>query len=111
MGKYRTPYVSIVVYAVIILIFAVLGNFRWNAMLSAASRLAIYGAMALAVPILRRRHDNKAQFQIPLPYLFAGLALLFCLVLITQMGRGEFYVVAATCGLALMNWIFVRRKQ
>ncbi|HTQ95298.1 MAG TPA: APC family permease [Candidatus Acidoferrum sp.] len=109
--KYRTPYVSILVYAAIVFIFAVLGDFRWNATLSAASRLAIYGAMAIAVPVLRSRHDDKAQFQIPVPYLFAGLALLFSVVLLTQMGRNEFLVVAATCILALLNWLFVRRKQ
>jgi amino acid transporter len=108
-SKYRTPYFSILLYAAIVFTFAALGNFRWNAMLSAVSRLAIYGAMALAVPILRGRRDGKAQFLLPAPYLFAGLALLFSVVLLTQMGRGEFYVVGTTCGIALLNWIFVRR--
>jgi APA family basic amino acid/polyamine antiporter len=109
--KFRTPYMSIIVYTAIVFIFAALGDFRWNATLSAASRLAIYGAMAIAVPVLRSRHDGKAQFQIPVPYLFAGLALLFSVLLLTQMGRGEFLVVSATCVLALLNWLFVRRKR
>jgi APA family basic amino acid/polyamine antiporter len=107
--KYRTPHFSILLYAAIVLVFAVLGNFRWNATLSAASRLAIYAAMALAVPVLRGRRDDQAQFRLPVPYLFAGLALLFSAVLLTQMGRGEFYVVAATCAIALLNWMVVRR--
>ena len=107
--KYRTPYVSIVLYAVLVFVFAALGSFRWNAMLSAVSRLAIYGAMALAVPILRKRDDGKAQFRLPVPYLFAGLALVFSMVLLTQMGRGESYIVGATCAIAFVNWILVRR--
>src|SRR5208337_3422213 len=107
--KYRTPYFSIILYALIVFVFAALGNFQWNAMLSAVSRLAIYGAMAIAVPVLRSRRDGKAQFLLPLPYLFAGLALLFSVILLTQMGRGEFYVVGTTCAIALLNWIFVRR--
>jgi len=107
--KFRTPYVSILFYAVLVFSFAALGNFQWNAMLSAVSRLAIYAAMALAVPVFRSRHDGKAQFLLPAPYLFSGLALLFSIVLITQMGRGEFYVVGATCAIALLNWLFVRR--
>jgi basic amino acid/polyamine antiporter, APA family len=106
--RFRTPYVSIFFYALAVFVLAMLGDFRWNAMLSAVSRLAIYGAMALAVPILRRRGDRQAQFRLPAPYLFSGLALLFCLVLLTQMGRGEFYVVGATCLIALVNWYFVR---
>jgi APA family basic amino acid/polyamine antiporter len=107
--RYRTPYFSILLYAVLVLIFSALGNFQWNAMLSAVSRLAIYGAMALAVPVLRMRHDGKAQFLLPVPYLFAGLALLLSIVLLTQIGRREFYVVGTTCAIALLNWIFVRR--
>ena len=107
--KYRTPYFSIILYALIVFVFAALGNFQWNAMLSAVSRLAIYGAMAIAVPVLRSRRDGKVQFLLPVPYLFAGLALLFSVILLTQMGRGEFYVVGTTCAIALLNWIFVRR--
>jgi amino acid transporter len=107
--QYRTPYASILLYAVIVFVFAALGNFRWNAMLSAVSRLAIYGAMAIALPVLRKREDGKAQFLLPVPYLFTGLALLFSIVLLTQMGRGEFYVVGTTCAIALLNWLLVRR--
>jgi amino acid transporter len=95
-------------YAAIVFVFAVLGNFQWNVTLSAVSRLTIYGAMALAVPVLRRRHDDKAQFRLPAPYLISALALLFSVVMLTQMGRGEFYVVTATCAIALANWLFVR---
>jgi amino acid transporter len=109
--KFRTPYFSILLYAAIVFVFAGLGNFQWNVQLSAVSRLTIYGAMALAVPILRRRKDGKAQFLLPAPNLFAALALLFSIGLLTQMGRGEFYVVGTTCAIALLNWIFVRNKS
>ena len=107
--RYRTPYVSIVVYAVLVFAFAALGNFEWNAVLSAVSRLAVYGAMAVALLLLRRRSDRQAQFVLPAPYLFAGLALIFSLVLLTQMGKGEFAVVSTTCVVALVNWLAVRR--
>jgi APA family basic amino acid/polyamine antiporter len=107
--KFRTPYLSILLYAALLFAFSGLGSFKWNAMLSAVSRLAIYGAMAVALPVLRSRRDGKAQFLLPVPYLFAGLALVFSIVLLTQMGRGEFYVVSTTCAIAMLNWIFVRR--
>ncbi len=109
--KYRTPYFSILVYGLIVFLFAALGNFQWNALLSAVSRLATYGAMAICVPVLRRRAIGRAQFLLPAPYLFAGLALLFSVVLLTQMGKGEFYVVGSTCAIALLNWIFLRRRR
>jgi amino acid transporter len=107
--RYRTPYVSIFVYAVLVFVFAALGNFKWNAVLSAVSRLAVYGAMALAVPLLRRRGDRQAQFVLPWPYLFAGLGLLFSLLLLTQMGKSEFVIIGTTCVVALVNWLVVRR--
>jgi len=107
--RYRTPYVSIVLYAVLVFVFAALGNFEWNAVLSAVSRLAVYGAMALAVPLLRRRVDRQAQFILPMPYLFAGLSLIFSMLLLTQMGKSEFAVVGTTCMVALVNWLVVRR--
>jgi basic amino acid/polyamine antiporter, APA family len=108
-AKFRTPYFSILLYAVLLFTFSALGNFQWNALLSAVARLVIWGTMALALPVFRRRNDGKAQFLLPLPYVFSGLALLFCIVLLTQMGRGELYVVSATCAIALLNWISVRR--
>jgi APA family basic amino acid/polyamine antiporter len=107
--RYRTPYVSIVVYAVLVFVFAALGTFQWNAVLSAVSRLTVYGAMAVAVPILRRRRDDKARFQLPFPYFFAGFGLVFSALLLTQMHRGEFIVVGTTCTIALVNWFFVRK--
>jgi basic amino acid/polyamine antiporter, APA family len=107
--RYHTPFLSILLYAAALFIFSILGNFQWNAVLSAVSRLAIYGVMALAVPVLRRRHDGKAQFLLPFAYAFSGLALLFSVVLIRQMGRAEFYVVGSTCLIALLNWLLVRR--
>jgi amino acid transporter len=107
--RYRTPHLSILLYAVLLFVFAALGNFQWNAMLSAVSRLAIYGAMAVAVPVLRRRRASQAKFLLPAPYLFSGFALVFSVVLLTQMGRGEFYVVGTTSAIALLNWAFVRR--
>jgi len=107
--RYRTPYVSIFLYAALVFVFSALGNFEWNALLSAVSRLVVYAAMALAVPLLRRRGDRQAQFVLPWPYLFAGLGLIFSLLLLTQMGRGEFIIVGSTCLVALVNWLVVRR--
>jgi amino acid transporter len=107
--RYRTPYVSIFLYAVLVFVFAALGDFEWNAILSAVSRLTVYGAMALAVMLLRQRGDRQAQFVLPWPYLFAGLGLIFSLLLLTQMGKSEFVIVGTTCVVALVNYLVVRR--
>jgi basic amino acid/polyamine antiporter, APA family len=107
--RYHTPYISILIYAILVLIFATLGDFQWNAVLSAASRLVVYGAMALAVPILRNKKPGEAQFRLPSPYLFAAFGILFSIVLLTQMTSAEFTIVGTTCAIALINWMVVRR--
>src|SRR5262249_15855918 len=107
--KHRTPYVAIFSYAVLVIGFAALGNFKWNAVLSAVSRLAVYGAMAIAVPVLRARKGGQAKFRLPVVWLFVGLSLAFCIVLLTQMGGSEFVVVGLTCLIAALNWMVVRK--
>ena len=107
--KFRTPYLSILVYGVLVFVFAALGNFEWNAILSAVSRLAVYGAMALAVPLLRARKGAQAEFRLPAFYFFAGFGMLFAIVLLLQMGKSEFVVVGGTCAIALVHWLVVRR--
>lgn len=108
--RYRTPYVSILIYSLLVFFFAFIGNFEWNALLSAVSRLAVYAAMALAVPILRRRKDAPAQFAVPFPHLFAGLGLLFSTALATQIGSSELLVMTVTTAIALANWLVVRKR-
>jgi basic amino acid/polyamine antiporter, APA family len=108
--KFRTPYVSILVYSLLVFIFAGLGTFEWNAVLSAVSRLVVYGAMAVALPALRRLRPGSGQFLLPMPYLFAGFGILFSAILLTQMGRGELIVIGTTCAIALVNWITVRSQ-
>ena len=107
--KYRTPYISILVYAGLTFVFAMIGDFQWNALLSAVSRLAVYATMALAVPILRRRNDGKARFLLPAPYFFAALGVLYSILLATQMGRSELAVMGVTSVIALANWAAVRK--
>src|SRR5258708_4840665 len=108
-SKYRTPYISILVYAALVFVFALVGDFQWNALLSAASRLSVYGAMALAVPILGERNDGEATFLLPAPYLFAGLGMVFSAVVVTRVGRREVAGGSATSVIALVNWAVVRR--
>jgi hypothetical protein len=40
---------------------------------------------------------------------FAVLGIAFCLLLMTRMGRAELYIMIATAGLALLNWLWARR--
>jgi APA family basic amino acid/polyamine antiporter len=108
--RFRTPYISIVAFAVLLTLFSVGGSFRWNAMLSAVARMFMYGSIAAALPVLRRKQPQAANFRLPGGAFFAALAVLFSAVLVTRMHWGELAVVSITFALGALNWFLSRRR-
>jgi amino acid transporter len=109
-SRFRTPHLSIVIFAMVLLLFSIAGNFRWNAMLSSVARLFVYGSAAAALPVLRTKQPQADAFRLPGGVAFAVLALLFTAVLVTRMQWGEFMVIAATTSLAFVNWLWARKR-
>jgi amino acid transporter len=107
---FRTPYVSIAIFAAILIIFSVAGSYRWNATLSAVSRLFIYASIAAALPVLRRKQPNADAFRLPNGTLFSALAIAFTAILATRMDFPGFVVVASTATVAGLNWLWARRR-
>jgi len=107
--KFRTPHISIVAFAVLLIIFSILGDFRWNATLSAVARLFMYGAVAAALPVLRRKRPGGAAFRLPGGTAFAVVALAFTGLLLTTVRWREGVVDLATFGIAAANWFWARR--
>ena len=109
-SRFRTPHLSIVIFAVVLLLFSIAGNFKWNAMLSSVARLFVYGSVAAALPALRKKQPQAERFRLPFGNVFAALALLFTGVLVTRMHWGEFVVISITAVLALVNWMWARKQ-
>jgi basic amino acid/polyamine antiporter, APA family len=109
--RFRTPHLSIVIFSVVLLLFSIAGNFRWNAMLSSVARLFVYGSVAAALPVLRKKQPHADGFRLPCGVTIAVLALLFTGVLVTRMHRVELLVISTTAGLALMNWLWARNRE
>jgi basic amino acid/polyamine antiporter, APA family len=108
-AKFHTPHVSIAAYSLSLFVFAALGDFRWNAILSAATRLVVYGGMAVAVLVLRAR-NGRAPFTLPAGWLFSAVCLAVVLVLLSAIGKGEAVVLALTAATALVNWLAIRGR-
>ena len=53
--RFRTPHVSVAVFAVTVWAFAAAGGFLQNLSLSAVSRLLTYGMVSVALVVFRRR--------------------------------------------------------
>jgi len=108
--RFRTPYVSIVVYTVLALALAIYGNFFWNAILSAVARLFVYGPVAAGVIALRQRAPNADAYRLPAGWLFSVLGMAFCAVLVLRMERHHLYVLLAITVVSLANWLWVKRS-
>lgn len=109
--RFRTPYISIVIYAVMSWILAVSGSFIWNAILSAVGRLFTYGLVCAALLQLRRKQPEADAFRLKGGAVFAVLGLAFAGVLVSRMGKWELVAIAATVAVAAVNWGWARRRR
>jgi basic amino acid/polyamine antiporter, APA family len=112
--RFRTPYVSVLVFGTTVWIFAAAGSFFQNLTLSAVSRLLTYGAVCVAVVVLRRKERARAAgvepawFRVPAGHLVAALGLGFSAVLALRMNQRELLVLAGTLAAGLAHWIWIR---
>lgn len=108
--RFRTPYISILVFAVLSWLLSLFGSFTWNATLSAVARLLYYGLVCAALPVFRRKQPGAALFRLPGGIYFAVLGVGICLVLITGVNLSGSLILLATAAVALVNWLLVRKK-
>jgi len=108
--RFRTPYFSILVFAFLIWLLALFGNFSWNLTLSAVARLFYYAVGCAALPVLRKKQAEAERFRLPGGTVFAVLGVVICLVLITRVDLSGSIILVATIVAALINWIWVRNR-
>jgi len=108
-NRFRTPYVSILVFAVSLWALATLGNFRWNVVLSSAARLITYGLVCASLLALRRKQPGAAAYRVPLGPIFPVTGVALMLVLLTRITREELAWILATAVVAFLHWLATRR--
>lgn len=109
-GKFRTPYISIFVFAALTWALALLGSFRWNLTLSAVARLVYYAVGCAALPVLRRKQPASMLFRLPAGPLVAPAGVLLCALLLTQVDLSKSLILIATVIAAWLNWLSVRNR-
>ena len=107
--RFRTPHVSIVVFAGLCWAMAVAGSFASNVTLSAVGRLFYYAAGCAALLVLRRKPSADA-FRMPGGRVLAVLGIVICVTLLAGVERSGSLFLAATVAAALLNWLWVRRR-
>jgi basic amino acid/polyamine antiporter, APA family len=111
--RFHTPYVSILVFAVMVWGLALTGDFKWNVTLSAVARLLYYGVGCAALPTLRRKQPAgaAAMFHLPAGNFFAMVGVMLCLILITRVDFGQSLILFATIALGFVNWAVVAHRS
>lgn len=108
--RFRTPHISIVLFAGLSWALAVAGTFQWNATLSAVARLLIYATTCGALMVFRRSQAAAAPFRLPAGAGFALVGMAFCGALLLRMGRAELMILGGTMALAYATWVWARRR-
>lgn len=108
--RFCTPYVSILAFALLNWALALGGNFTWNVALSAVARLFVYAASCAALPVLRKKMPGGALFRMPGGPWLAGIGVIICGVLLTQIDHTGSLILLATIAVAALNWLLVRKR-
>ena len=115
--KYATPYVSIIIYASLGLLFASVGGFKQLAIISSASSLLIYLGVSLATIKLRREKNAVSStelFRIPGGYTVPILSSIVIIWLISNLSKNEFtgvglFIIVLTIVYFLINSKIIKR--
>ena len=108
--RFRTPYFSILIFALLAWLLALFGTFAGNATLSAGSRLFYYGVVCAAVPALRRKETEPPLFQLRYGTLIGIAGTLLCAALLTQIEYNKTLILLAAVLVGFFNWLAVRRR-
>ena len=108
--RWRTPHVSIAVFAVLLWAFSQFATFSWNVTLSALARVMFYAGICAAVPVLRRKQPGAAAFRVPGGLTLPVLGVAICALLLTRVDFGKSVILLATIAGALLNWALVRDR-
>ncbi|HWX43224.1 MAG TPA: amino acid permease [Blastocatellia bacterium] len=102
--RFRTPHVSILISAALVLLLALSGTFIYLLTLSLITRIIVYAVTCAALPVLRRRKAAPAaSFKAPAGVLVSIGAVMICVALLfsAQWHEVRDVVIGASAGLVL----------
>src|ERR1700686_4786950 len=109
--RFHTPWFSILFYAAAVWGLAIAGSFAWNVTLSVVARLFYYAVVCAALIALRRKQPLAAGFRLPGGPVLAVLGIGVAVVLGTQVDLSKSVILAATLGVAVLNWAWARHGE
>jgi APA family basic amino acid/polyamine antiporter len=114
-ARFRTPHISIIITAVVILIFTIQSSFVTALTISTITRLLVYATTCASLPVFRRRSDvPEAAFRARYGNLAAILSLGLIVWLLTNVDyakEGLAVIIAAIIGLIIFGVFRLLRKS
>ena len=109
--RYNSPARAIVVYAVLIWLFAVTGTYLWLVELSAGSITILYAGVCATLVKLRRLNPNVEALRLPLGPVFSAVGVAISLLLLTRLERRQVLLLGITALFATANWWWAKRRE
>lgn len=114
--KFKTPYVSLFLTALCVLIFTTQSSFISALTISTITRLIVYATTCASLPVFRRRNDSpKAEFLAPFGIAASILSLILIVWLLTNVDfkkEGLPILIAAAVGLIVyFTYRFFRKTN
>ena len=107
--RFKTPFVSLLVTSLVILIFTVQTSFVTALTISTITRLLVYATTCAALPVFRRRKNApEAKFNAPLGIGAAVLSLVLIVWLLSNVKLSEVWTVGAVAAIGLIIYLVYR---
>ncbi|HEY7546045.1 MAG TPA: amino acid transporter, partial [Blastocatellia bacterium] len=110
-SRYRTPYVAVVVFALIVWLMAIFSDFAVLVAMSAIARLLFSATTCLSVPVLRRRVDAPSGFRVPGGAAIPVLAAAISVWLLTGINRTQAIAGAAAMVAGVVLYFIFRDRS
>lgn len=115
-ARWRTPWVSILLFAGLTYVLSLQGGLLSNISLSTVSRLLTYGLICALLPVFRWRDrtsrrgvEMDARFRVPVGLLVAGIGIGGSLLLAARMTLREGIWLLVIVAIAAIHWAIQQR--
>src|ERR1043166_310145 len=118
--RFSTPYVSILVCALTVLLISLSGTFIYALRVTVITRVIVYASTCVALPILRRRraraeptsNEMSASFELPAGRFISIVCVISCVWLLSHSGwrEGRDVAIATVIGL-IIYFVTTRRRN
>jgi amino acid transporter len=119
--RFSTPYVSILVCAVTVLLISLSGTFIYALRVTVITRVIVYASTCVALPILRRRrtpaepvrasNGASTSFELPAGRFISVVCVISCVWLLSHSGWREGRDVAIATAIGLIIYLVTTRRR